>query len=221
MLDSLSATQTSQSSFDILHLIDILKWPVIVFIIFLIIKKPIIDLINRITKIGHGGTSVEAHQQQSAEKQERKQFSTVDKALGLFRQETIDLVTSAVLKETDLSTLTTDKQKIERLTDYSIALYILKHFESIYNSIFGSQIMILQQLNTFTYEDKDSLKRYYDYAVKQNPKYFEGYEYSEYIDFLFAFNLIINEDGQIKITVLGIDFLKYLTETGKTPHKSY
>jgi hypothetical protein len=219
MTDSLTLNQVTQNSIDIMSLIAILKWPVIVFVMFLIIKKPIIDLINRITKIGHGGTSVEAHQQQAAEKQERKKFSTVDKALGLFRDETIELVKEAVIKETDIKNLGNDKDKVERLTNYSIALYIIKHFESIYNSVFGSQLMILQQLNTFAFEDTNSLKRYYDYAVKQNPKYFEGYSYEDYLDFLFAFNLIVNEDRQIKITILGVDFLKYLTETGKNLNK--
>ena len=221
MNDTLNtAKQISTTNFtDIMQIIEVLKWPILVLIIVLLIKKPIVDLINRITKIGHGGTSLEAVQQKSAEIQEKRQVSNVDKALGLFREETVAFFKSAVLQETNLDEIKTDKEKIDHLVNYSIALYIIKHYESIYNSIYGSQLMILQQLNTFAYEDVETLKRYYEYAVGINPKLYESYPYEEYIKFLFSFNLIIEEESKVNITILGVDFLKFLTETGKSLNK--
>ncbi|MCU0423866.1 MAG: hypothetical protein MUC81_13755 [Bacteroidia bacterium] len=221
MNDKLTSTnQISGTSItDIIQIIDVLKWPILVLIIVLLIKKPIVDLINRVTKIGHGGTSFEAEQQKSAEKQEKRQISNVDRALGLFRLETVEIFKSAVLQEINLDSIPTEKEKTELLMNYSIALYIIKHYELIYNSIYGSQLLILQQLNTFTYEDNESLKRYYDYAVERSPKFYDNYSYEEYIEFLYSFNLIVLENGRVIITVLGIDFLKYITETGKTLNK--
>jgi hypothetical protein len=219
MLNSNPCFQTTICTVDIMNLCKVLIWPLLAFIVFLFIRKPIIGLINRITKIGLSGTSVEAHQQQAVEKQVQKNFSTVDQTLGVFRKETIEMVAEVVRKETDIESLLTDQLKIERLTNYSVALYIIKNFESIYNLIFGSQILILQQLNTFAHEDFDSLKRYFDYGVKQNPNFFENYEYSDYIGFLFAINFIVYEGKQIKITNLGVDFLKYLTENSRNIYK--
>jgi len=219
MPGSIPIHQVTEHAVDIMSLIDMLKWPLVALIALLFIRKSIIGLINRITKIGHAGSSVEASQQQVAERQEQKKFSNVEKALGIFRTETIDMVSEVVIRDTDIESMHTDQLKIDSLTNYSIMLYLIKHFESIYYSIFGSQILILQQLNTITYEDLDSLNRYYEYAVKQNPKFFEGYKYSDYINFLLGFNLIVYEGKQINITNLGVDFLKYLTETGKNLNK--
>jgi hypothetical protein len=221
MNDTLTtANQISGTSLaDIIQITDVLKWPVLILILVLLIKKPIVDLINRVTKIGHGGTSLEAEQQKSAEKQEKRQISNVDRALGLFRPETVEFFKSAVLQETNLDSIPTDKEKTELLINYSIALYIIKHYEMIYNAIYGSQLMILQQLNTFAYEDNETLKRYYDYAVERSPKFYDNYSYEDYIEFLYSFNLIVLEDDGVKITILGVDFLKYITETGKSLNK--
>jgi hypothetical protein len=227
MTDTLSTakqilTTNSTTNFaDILQVVDVLKWPVLVLIVVLIIKKPIVDLINRITKIGHGGTSLEAEQQKAAEKQEKRQVSNVDRALGLFREETVDFFKSAVLQETNLESIKSDKEKVDHLVNYSIAIYIIKHYEMLYNSIYGSQISILQQLNTFASENNETLKRFYNYASEQNPKFYDSYPFEDYIGFLYSFNLIVVEDGNVKITILGIDFLKYLTETSKSLNKRY
>jgi hypothetical protein len=214
-----SSQLSSTSLADIIPIIDVLKWPILVLIVVLLIKKPIVDLINRITKIGHGGTSLEAEQQKSAGKQEKRQVSNVDRALGLFRSETVEFFRTAVLQETNLDNIPTDKEKTELLLNYSIAIYIIKHYEMIYNAIYGSQLMILQQLNTFAFENNETLKRYYNYAVEQSPKFYDNYPYEDYIEFLHSFNLIVEEENRVKITILGIDFLKYITETGKSLNK--
>ena len=214
-----SSQLSSTSLADIIPIIDVLKWPILVLIVVLLIKKPIVDLINRITKIGHGGTSLEAEQQKSAGKQEKRQVSNVDRALGLFRPETVEFFRTAVLQETNLDNIPTDKEKTELLLNYSIAIYIIKHYEMIYNAIYGSQLMILQQLNTFAFENNETLKRYYNYAVEQSPKFYDNYPYEDYIEFLYSFNLIVEEEDRVKITILGVDFLKYITETGKSLNK--
>lgn len=214
-----SSQLSSTSLADIIPIIDVLKWPILVLIVVLLIKKPIVDLINRITKIGHGGTSLEAEQQKSAGKQEKRQVSNVDRALGLFRPETVEFFRTAVLQETNLDNIPTDNEKTELLLNYSIAIYIIKHYEMIYNAIYGSQLMILQQLNTFAFENNETLKRYYNYAVEQSPKFYDNYPYEDYIEFLYSFNLIVEEEDRVKITILGIDFLKYITETGKSLNK--
>jgi hypothetical protein len=202
-----------------LPIIDTVKWPIVVLIIVLLIRRPITNLINRVTKIGHGNTTVEALQQQVAEQQEKKRISNVAQALGLFRPETVEFFRNAVYTETEIQNLKSDKEKVDHLIDYSTVIYIIKHYESIYNSIFGSQILMLQQLNTLVSEDRQSLRRYYDYAQKLNPQFFDGYSYDQYLEFMFTFNLITDEGGEIKITILGVDFLKYLTESNKSTEK--
>ena len=223
MRDTLTTARqiTTISMPEILQIIDILKWPVLVLVVVLLVKKPIVDLINRITRIGHGGTSLETEQQKSAEKQEKRQVTNVDRALGLFRQETVEFFKSAVMQESNLTRIKTDIEKVDHLLNYSIAIYIINYYEKIYNSIYGSQISILQQLNTYAYENNDTLKRFYNFAVERNPEFYDSYPFDEYLGFLYSFNLIIEEGGRVNITILGVDFLKYLTETGKSLNKHF
>lgn len=206
---------------NLIKLIDVLKWPLLILIIVLIFKKNLLELISKVKKIGHGGTAVEIEQQTVAIKLEKRPISNVDKALGLFRTETIDFFSNAVLQETDIETYKSDKEKVEHLLNYSIALYIIKHYDMIYNAIYGSQLQILQQLNSNnSNESMETIKRFYDYAVEHYPKFYNNYPFEEYINFLFSFSLIIEENEKVKITILGLDFLKYLTETSKNFDKS-
>ena len=218
-MDNTTSTSTLNHFDSLLKILEIFAWPFVVLIIVLIVKKPLFDLINRITKVGYGSTTIETQQQQSAEKQLKSKISNVDKVLGLYRNETIESYRNLVNNESDIDVLDSCPEKVERLLNYSIALYIIKQFESIYNLIFGSQLMILQQLNTFAHEDRESLKRYYDYAKEQNLDFFENYNFENYIDFLDHYELIVENKEGIGITTLGVDFLKFITETNKNINK--
>ena len=212
-----------EQTFDWINLFDTIKWPIVFIIVFiiglLIMRKPLVNLINRVTKVGYGNKTLEANQQTVVKKGKEQETSQIDIAVGLFRPETIEMFKNAVEQETKVSKLNSDQEKVDRLTNYSCILYIKLHFDIIYNSIFGSQIRILERLNTLRPETKDSLKYYYEFAEKNNPSFFENYPYKKYLDFMFEFNLIIKENDVISITILGVDFLKYLTETNKDVNK--
>jgi hypothetical protein len=206
---------------NLIKFVDVLKWPLLILIIVLIFKKNLLELISKVKKIGHGGTAVEIEQQTVAIKLEKRPISNIDKALGLFREETISFFSDAVLQETDIETYKSDKEKTEHLLNYSIALYIIKHYDMIYNAIYGSQLQILQQLNSNnSNENMETIKRFYDFAAEDYPKFYNNYSFEEYINFLISFSLIIEEKGKVKITILGLDFLKYLTETSKNFDKA-
>jgi len=205
-----------EQTFDLINFIDTIKWPIVFIIGLLLLRKPLVNLINRITKVGYGNKTLEANQQTVLKKETEKETSKIDLAVGLFRPKTIELFKNFVEQETEISKLESDKEKIVRLTNYSCILYIMRHFDNLYNSIFGSQIKILERLNTLRPETKESLKYFYEYAKKNNPTFFENYSYDNYMNFLFSYNLIIEEENNnISITFLGIDFLKYLSETNK------
>lgn len=205
----------------ILEIINIFKWPLLVFIIVLLFLKPLKALINRITNIGYGDKSIQASNQIAADEEATREWSRVERALGLFRPETIEMFENAVKKETSYEDLPTAQEKIERLKNYSVILYVIKHFESIYSSIFGSQIRILEKLNTLNPETTESLKVFYDNAKERYPDFYEDYTYEQYLNFLFSFNLIREDEGKVSLTILGIDFLKYLAETNKNLYKGY
>ena len=164
---------------------------------------------------------LEANQEVATINQEIRKVSNVERALGLFREETIETFNNAVELESDIDKSQSQEQKNEQLKNYAITLYIIKHFDQLYYAIYGSQLHILQHLNTFQSETKTSLKRFYDFAVEQYPQFYENYSYDDYINFLYSSSLITEKDGNVGITILGVDFLKYLTEVGRNFNKRF
>ena len=110
----------------------------------------------------------------------------------------------------------TEKEKL--LIRYLAATHLALVFEQIYSTIWGSQIYILEHLNEqrqgVTKGDFKTL--YYDDAVKKWPNIFVGYSYDAYIDFLKNSNLILEKNGYLLITIRGVEFLQYLTRTGRS-----
>lgn len=208
-----------EEAFNLIDLIDKIKWPVVVIIAILIFRKPVVNLINRVTKVGYGDKSLEANQQTMAIEKKTEEISHIDRVVGLFRHETIDTFKAAILNESEIENLNTPEEKVDRLTNYSCLLYIMRHFDIIYNLIYGSQIKILQHINSHAGTTRESIKFYYENAKRNNPNFYDTYSYEEYLDFLFNHTLIGENNGILHITVLGVDFLKYLTESNKDTNK--
>lgn len=142
--------------------------------------------------------------------------------MRLFSEETIKGAENVIKTVTDYDGLTKDSERINVLLKYCELLFILNHFERIYNLIFGSQLRILQKLNSVVGEQKESLHKYYQYVSARNKDFFDNYSYDSYLDFMKKENLIIeNNEGLIQITRTGIDFLIFLTDFGKPFDKPY
>lgn len=92
-------------------------------------------------------------------------------------------------------------------------------FERIYSVIWGSQIYILEYLNDRRLIGalKEDIKTsFYDDAVRRWPDRFVGYSFDMYLGFLKESNLIIEKNESLFITNFGVEFLRYLTSTGKS-----
>jgi len=211
-------------------LLGVISWPLVTLIIFLILKEPLKSFINNIKKIGYGNAAIETKYDNKQKDDEEKSpiellskgesNKDITKAINLFSTETMELFASAVKKETLLDSFQTAEEKLEILYNYSQVIYLIMHFNKIYNSIFGSQLKLLQRLNSSFDENKETIKGFYDYAKSNFPKTYEEYSYDSYLVFLSSFNLIlVEQDNTIKITTLGRDFLKYIIETGLSIEK--
>lgn len=206
-------------------------WPIVCLVIIYTLKSPISNLIRRITKIGYdkAGIIAESSNLQSENKENNpierlSKGSTnenIDNFLSLFNPLTITEYENAVKKETNLDNYTTPEEREYVLFRYSQAIYLIMHFNKIYELIFGSQIKLLQVLNGSLRENSNSLKRFYDTARDKYFTTYDNYSYEQYLSFLFNYRLIMQEsDGNIKITILGRDFIKYIVETGLSTEKS-
>jgi hypothetical protein len=203
-----------------LKILEIIKWPLVAVIGIIFFYRPISGLINRVKGVkggGYGFDTESASSQQTADKllkEDKSKLGNIEKALNLFSDDTRKLFQDSILLETGIEKVTNDKDKVETLKNYSEALYILLHFERIYNGIFGSQIGLLNHLNSSFNETVDSAKFFYNNAVKVNPD-LAKYPYDNYIEFLEIKNLVeIKDNKAIQITWLGRDFLKFIVQMG-------
>ena len=213
----------------LIEVLKILIWPIVAIIVVLLLRKTIINLLNRLNKFGFAGVAAEAVQQkenserivpeQGIKKPTKNEL--LEKGLGIFSAQTLERASSVVDDESKVETFENVDDKVEILHKYSQALYLILNFERYYNSIYGSQLYILERANTHS-ETKESLKRFYDAAVKIHPEFYSNYSYDQYLDFLIIRELIIfDEQENCSITWLGRDFLKFLVETGRSLNKPY
>jgi hypothetical protein len=215
----------------ILEFIASIFWPLITIIIFLILKKPIKNLINNIKKIGYGGTALETNLASNQNNDssilellgDGNDESYIDNALGKFSDVSIENSEEIIEKETKISEVDGFQNKYERLHKYSKLLVLFKSFERVYDSIFGSQIRFMQRINHTSVESKTSLKLYYDNAKKNYPDAYKKYSYDSYLNYLKNNGLIVfvENDENIQITYFGRDFLRYILETNLSIEKLY
>ncbi|UJH69076.1 hypothetical protein [Allomuricauda sp. SCSIO 65647] len=215
----------------ILDFIASISWPIITLVIFFILKKPLKNLLKNIKKIGYAGTELETGLPSSQE--EDKSFveilgdgndeSYLDNALAKFSEVSINQADEIIENETKISSLDGIQNKYDRIYKYSKLLVLVKSFEKIYDSIYGSQIRLLQRLNHSNIESKASLKMYYDNANKVYPEAYKSYSYEKYLEFMKINGLVIeNEDPEnLQITFQGRDFLRYLVEAGSSLEKRF
>ncbi len=218
---------------DVIDIINTFKWPVVVLIcvIFLAIlfKKEIRSFFSKAKKLSLKGVGMEFEtgQEQNTSVQEQRvqekyEPSLLENATKLFRVETINLFRGHVQRETKYDQLITDKEKFDALLNYSITIYIIKHFDLIYDMIFGSQIALLQLLISTGAQDQNIFEHYYNQAKEKYPESFTNFDLDRYPKFLFSYDLLfIDKDQKVQITTLGIDFIKYLIDTRKNIYKDF
>lgn len=206
------------SSFTI-EFLNVLAWPIIALICIIVLKKPISDLIARIKQFDYGTNSVKFGQQEpSLNKSEELLKSD---SLKLFKEETDKIAENIIESSIHYNDLG-NNEKITKLYDLSKFYIITSRFEFIYNLIMGSQIRIIQELNTVTSARKEYIKKFYDYVAVRNKDIFDSYDFDSYLNFLFYYNLIKPvEDNKIQLTGFGEDFYTFLVQTKKILQKPY
>lgn len=201
--------------------IDSVKW-ILLFIFLMIIKKPLFLLFsNKQVKFDIFGFKVETDQAaQQSIASTAKEKSILDNAMQTFRPETISKVQDRIFAETSVDKISTDHEKTEILMRYSTALYLILIFERLYESTYGSQIQMLTLINGRGKQDIAVIEHYYCQAKEKYPAAYENYSLEEYTRYLVSNNLIAIEAEIVNITHLGIDFLRFLADSGKDIYKA-
>lgn len=205
----------------ILQIFEIIKWPLAVIIVFLIFKRPILNYLKTLKKFSFDGAGIKVSSEQS-NVQQVENTSLLANVTKIFRKETFDLFRGFVRNETNYDKLLTDHEKFKTLLHYSTVFYILREFDLIYSNIFGSQIALLQLFASKGPQTFEVFETYFNFAQDKAQGALKTMTKETYPKFLYSFGLILNnQDQMVDISILGIDFLKYLTDSKKDFFKEF
>lgn len=194
----------------------VLAWPVVVLIIVLValilFRAQLGVLISRTKKIGKGG--IETFEGQPPQPMEEKKgveefFRSFDSPLLVEAEQMI----LNDLKERKIE-VPADREKtlVRALASTNIVL----HFERVHGVLWASQLACLRYLNPRDQGAKIAeIVPFYEFAKTEYPSWYENYPFDRWLGFLRSFNLVLERDSTVFITVAGREFLKYLVASGK------
>lgn len=190
---------------------------IVVIAFFLIFREKILELLDRVKTISKNGVTLDSKQQNS-----KTEVDPQMEAESLMRQfdsalirETEDLIKDELKKKNLIGA-----EGISVLTRYVAVLSIAYTFSEVYRIIWGSQLNLLDYLNTQSQQPIVALRTFYNSAASQYPFYYSTYTYEQWLGFLKDRLLIREDSGLIGITVRGREFLTYLTTLGLTRYKA-
>jgi len=202
---------------------DILIWPSVVLIIaiffLLVYKKDISGLLSRVS--GFKISSFNATTKQDLANKPLDSSSS-DELMKMFDSKFL-LEREKYIKD-DLNNrgITEDKESIKVLIRHLAGTQVQLIFERIYAMIYGSQIIILQHLNTKSNGDtKETILPIYSSATQQYVEEYKNYPFDEYMGFLTNYSLVEKKNDRFFITHIGRDFLTFIAQTGKPIFKAY
>ncbi|MDD2657699.1 MAG: histidine kinase [Candidatus Pacebacteria bacterium] len=101
------------------------------------------------------------------------------------------------------------------------AAQVINWFETNYNTIFGSQIALLRKLQGseegINLEDID---KYFNDVKAEYPEIYKTWDTKQYLAYLKDTRVIEEIKQRIKITRIGVEFLKLLSASGYTERKA-
>ncbi|MFB3883089.1 MAG: hypothetical protein ACE149_17615 [Armatimonadota bacterium] len=194
-----------------LRLAEILRWPFFAGFALWLFRKPISELVSRVTRVKAPGAEISTVRDQ-------ERASVPDVPAQKPSQRSIEEAVEELAKEfpRELWQAADNHQSLMR----ELATYkTWYHFERVYKTIFGSQFRILQELESSTDGASEAeLYPYYEEAVPEDM----AYPFPRYLAFLVGQGLVERSpEGQCHITPLGIDFLIYTRALNYTQYKPF
>lgn len=199
-----------------------LAWPAVALILCLVaiftFKKPLERLIDRTQKVGKSGLETSQAIQTDSEQH------TVSKAEQLLKEFDNALLAkreAEIQQWLEQAQLPTGGDRERVLLRYLAGLSIVTTFEKIYSLIWGSQIGVLQFLNSAGQVgvEPEFLRPWFEQAAAREPETYAGDTLERWLGFLESNLLIAKAGPNVVITLEGREFLKYLIHQGYNLYK--
>lgn len=190
---------------------------IIGIIFFIMFRKQIIDLLQRIKSIGKDGVILDSQQKESTtELNPRKEAESLMRELdSALTRELEDGIKDELGKKKLLGA-----EGIPVLIRYLAAMSITYVFSEVYRLIWGSQLNLLDYLNSHNGQPDESLRSFYNLGITLYPEYYKEYPFEQWLGFLKDQLLIREDGGLISITIRGREFLMHLARAGLSRNKA-
>ncbi len=139
------------------------------------------------------------------------QFLNVDDFYRTYDNVFLREVEDLVLKQSSQYQPGSDRERY--LIRYSATVLGTALFEYLWWQIFGSQLRLMQTLNSKALPLEDA-RRYYDEGAQNRPEFYKAYSFEQWLAFLREAIFIVESGSTVQITIRGREFLKYLTHCG-------
>ena len=174
--------------------------------------NPACDKIRQtIEKVQRTQQSIEPEPQETSER--RQAFNEL---MREFDSVTFRLEENAIMEDLEQQSLT-EPEMIEVLTRHLAGTQIELIFNEIHYYIWGSQVELLQHLNSSLGCPAEELKVFYHLAASRSPnptEFISSRTFEQYLQFLTSYNLITELEGFYHISQTGRDFLVFLAAKG-------
>jgi hypothetical protein len=200
-----------------------LAWPLAVVILGMygiyVFRRPIEGLMDRTQQIKAAGVEALTSAQVSHQQTERVR---IDEVLKAYDSPMLRIREDEIVQQLNALKLSGPQERERVLVRHLATLLIAMDFDSKYRAIFGSQLLVLEQLNTRSEgATPQEIKPIYDQAAARSPDVYEGFSFDQWVAFLSHSQLVREESDRVYLTVAGREFLKYVVDRGYTFAKLY
>ncbi len=219
----------------------LLSWPVVVFVLAFIFKKPVARFLETIDFFKFKGGVGEVEVSRRADQQNEAAARTPQDplAISVSGQQLVLPLPEEIAKRRTLVTQFGGNEKfildeIEGLKDdlrqlnfslespetaevlirHLAVTQLLQRAETLYRLIFGSQMAAMERMNFHGPQEQEHITPFFEKARNRSPRFYADTNFDTWIGFLISQRVVVHENGRYAITIYGREFLKFVTVNG-------
>ena len=208
----------------IFSFIEKIAWPLVALIFgiifILIFRKGIQEFIGRVKSVGKDGLTTELATRSQTE---AKRKENVEELMRLEDSPLLHETEQLIYQDLKKRDMDTNVDTVKVLIRHLAATQLALDFEQIYNLIFGGQIFLLKKLNEVTALGIEEvwIGGHFSNIQKMFPDNFNTWTLDQYLSFLINRRLIIKRNDSYLITTRGVEFLVWMTKTGRSERRPF
>jgi hypothetical protein len=203
----------------LLEFTKILIWPLLIAGVIIFYREEFRGLFRRLKKAGLDGVELNDEAEKQLEQKpdrvgvtDSESQVSLSEIEGFSRSIAIEGLSKRIKKDfleiKDKKSFTEEKS-LDFLIDRISIERLLRHFDNVYNLIFGSQISSVYRIKGAGMR-RDGLREIYKTAVANDPEFYATYSFEQWLSFMIESHLIEDINGTLSITPVGVDFLQYI-----------